>query len=106
MVDLVEHIDSHLAVAPSLSDMGWRVGISPSHFARKFRHSTGLSLYRFINRRRILRSLDTLRDESQSLAGVSLDLGFSSQSHFTRLFSKLTGMTPAKYRKQVRRVVG
>ncbi|MBM4013222.1 MAG: helix-turn-helix transcriptional regulator [Planctomycetes bacterium] len=43
-------------------------------------------------------------DHRRPLASVALDLGFSSQSHFTRLFSSLTGMTPAKYRKQFRPV--
>lgn len=105
MDDLVGYIDAHLAVAPSLSDMGWRVGVSPSHFAKKFRHSTGLSLCRFINRRRILKSLETLKTDAP-LASIALDLGFSSQSHFTRLFSSLTGMTPAKYRNSVKRTVG
>lgn len=105
MDDLVAYLDAHLTIAPSLSDMGWRVGISPSHFAKKFRQSTGVSLCRFINRRRIFRSLETLKTDSP-LAGIALDLGFSSQSHFTRIFSGLTGMTPARYQKQVRRTVG
>ncbi|MFM7033806.1 MAG: helix-turn-helix domain-containing protein, partial [Planctomycetia bacterium] len=70
------------------------------------RQSTGLSLHRFVNRRRVKRSLDVLRDESSTLTEVSIRLGFSSQSHFTRLFSGLTGMTPAKYRKQFGRVSG
>jgi AraC family transcriptional regulator len=105
MDDLVASIDAHLVVAPSLSDLGWRVGVSPSHFAKKFRHSTGLSLCRFINRRRILRSLETLKTDAP-LASIALDLGFSSQSHFTRIFSGLTGMTPARYQKQARRIVG
>jgi AraC-like DNA-binding protein len=103
---LVEYIDAHLKVAPCLSDMCVRVGLSPSHFARKFRQSTGLSLHRFINRRRILSAFELLRDRSRPLADTALELGFSSQSHFTRLFSGLTGMTPAKYRKQVKRAVG
>ena len=81
-------------------------GLSPSHFAGKFRQSMGLSLRRFINRRRLCGSLQKLKDESQSLAHLALDLGFSSQSHFTRLFSGLTGMTPLTYRKQVKRTLG
>jgi AraC-like DNA-binding protein len=103
--NLVEYIDHRLRLAPSLSDMAALVGLSPSHFAKKFRQSTGLSLCRFINRRRILRSLEDLKAES-SLARISLDLGFSSQSHFTRTFSGLTGITPANYQKAVRRIVG
>lgn len=50
--------------------------------------------------------MDVLRDQSRPLAELALDLGFSSQSHFTRLFSALTGMTPARYRKEVKRTVG
>jgi AraC family transcriptional regulator len=86
--------------------MGQRVGISPSYFGRKFRQSTGLSLHRFVNRRRILASLNLLKDQSLPLAHTALELGFSSQSHLTRLFSAMTGMTPAKYRKQVKQTVG
>jgi AraC family transcriptional regulator len=106
LADLVAYIDEHLRLAPSLSDMSVRVGLSPSHFAKKFRHSTGLSLHRFINRRRIGKSLELLKAKTSTLTGAALDLGFSSQSHFTRLFSDHTGMTPAKFRKQFRQTVG
>lgn len=105
LLNLVSHVDQHLRCAPSLSDMALLAGMSPSHFARKFRHSTGLSLGRFINHRRVLQSLETLKGDS-SPASIALDLGFSSQSHFTRIFSGLTGMTPANYQRSVRRVMG
>jgi AraC-like DNA-binding protein len=105
LLSLTAYLDEHLRIAPSLSDMSIRVGMSPSHFAKQFRHSTGLSVGRFMNRRRIWWSLETLKNDT-SLASVALDLGFSSQSHFTRIFSGLTGMTPAKYQKQFRRTVG
>lgn len=103
---LCEHVDAHIRVPPSLGEMGRLVGLSPSHFARKFRSSTGLSLQRFVNRRRIDRALRTLRSQSCDLAALALDLGFSSQSHLTRLFGDLTGMTPARYHKHFRRTVG
>jgi len=103
---VVDYIDAHLQPAPALGDIALAFGLSPSHFARKFRQSTGLSLHRFINRRRIQRSLEALKNRAESLAGVSVQLGFSSQSHFTRLFSSLTGMTPAKYQKCFQPTVG
>lgn len=103
---LVEHIDAHLRIAPSLADMALLVGLSPSHFARKFRDSTGLSLHRFINRRRLHAALEAFRSRTVPLANLALDLGFSSQSHFTRLFHDLTGMTPARYRRQCAPTVG
>lgn len=106
MQNLVDYIDFHLRLAPTLSAMALVAALSPSHFAKKFRQSTGLSLQRFINRRRLSASIPLLQANSDSLSGIALDLGFSSQSHFTRLFSDTTGMTPAKYRKQFRRVAG
>lgn len=96
----VSYIDAHLRNPPSLGDLALLAGRSPSHFAKKFRHSTGLSVHRFINRRRVQASLHLLKTGSLPLAHVALELGFSSQSHFTRLFSEMTGMTPARYRKQ------
>ncbi|MFM8415294.1 MAG: helix-turn-helix domain-containing protein [Planctomycetota bacterium] len=104
--NLVHYIDEHLRIAPSLAEMALMVGLSPSHFAKKFRLSTGLSLHRFINRRRLRRAFELLKSPTASLADISLDLGFSSQSHFTRLFSLITGMTPAKYAKQFRPTLG
>ena len=53
--------------------------------------------------RRIRLALVMLHDDSRSLAQLSLDLGFSSQSHFTRLFSGLTGMSPGRFQRQCAR---
>lgn len=99
--DIVAYIDANLQIAPSLRDIALIAGLSPSHFAKKFRISTGLGLHRFVNLRRIQAALELLEEESTPLAHVAINLGFSHQSHFTRLFSELTGMTPAKYRKQI-----
>ena len=99
MRQIVDRIDAHLGCHASLADVSQGFGLSPSHFARKFQHSTGLSLNRFMNRRRIGISLDLLKTSKGSLAQLSLDLGFCSQSHFTRLFRGLTGLTPHQFRR-------
>ena len=106
LIDLTEWIDARLFEPPGLAEMAKATGLSPSHCARKFRHSTGLSLHRFVNRRRILASMTLLQDHSQPIVDVAIRLGFSSQSHFARLFRDLTGMTPARYRKQFRPTIG
>lgn len=99
MRQIVERMDAHLGVHVSLENLATNVGLSPSHFARKFQQSAGLSLNRFLNRRRIGMSFAMLREGSSPLSRISLDLGFSSQSHFTRLFSGLTGITPHQFRR-------
>ena len=103
---IVAYIDAHLGVPVSLEFMGSTVGLSPGHFARKFHHSVGESLCRFMNRRRIGASFALLRGGGVPLARIALELGFSSQSHFTRLFSGLTGITPNQFRSSHQRTSG
>jgi len=100
---LVAYIDDHLQSAPALQEICVRVGMSPGHFGKKFRQSTGLSLHRFINYRRIRKSLQMLKREATPLKSIGASMGFSSHSHFTRTFTELTGMTPFKFRKQFKR---
>lgn len=95
-------IDADLRCPPKSEDLGLRTGYSPSHFARKMRLTTGLSLERFCNHRRVAAALRRLKADDVSLATLALDLGFASQSHFSRVFAACTGMTPAKFRKRFR----
>jgi len=106
MRQLVVCIDAHLAVPMTLETLAATVQLSPGHFARKFHHSAGLSLNRFINTRRISASFTLLRQRTGSLARIALDLGFSSQSHFTRLFSARTGISPDQFRRLHQGTVG
>lgn len=100
--NLIDSIDANLRAGPTATDMATLCGLSPTHFASKFQRSVGMSLHRFVNRRRIRASLDLLKSQTPPLAQVSLDLGFSSQSHFTRIFSGVMGISPAKFRRQYR----
>ena len=99
MRQIVECIDANLATHLSLEDIAQTVGLSPGHFARKFRHSVGQSLGRFMNTRRVGMSFAMLREDTATLANIAIDLGFSSQSHYTRLFSSLTGIAPRQFRR-------
>lgn len=103
MQQLVDLIASRLDTPPTVAELAALHGLSPSHFARLFRRSTGTSLGRFIVRQRIQASLNGLAADIEPLATIATDLGFASQSHFTRCFSELTGMTPGRYRRQHRR---
>lgn len=65
---LLVYIDAHLRLPPSLSDVAALVGMSPSHFARKFRRSLGLSLGEFMNLRRVQACLRSLQKGLTPLA--------------------------------------
>lgn len=96
---LCERIDAQLRLPPGLEAMACQVGLSPSHFARKFTQTTGYSLLRFVNARRVQKSLTLLKLRETCIVELAIDLGFSSQSHFTHVFHQHTGMTPARYQR-------
>lgn len=90
-------IEAHLDHAIRLADLAQLVDLSPFHFHRMFRASKGMTLQAWITRRRIDRARTMLETPGQ-LIEVAMACGFSSQSHFTRTFKSLTGLTPAAYR--------
>ena len=106
MRQIIERVDVGITARTTLAGTSQGFGLSRSHFARKFRDSTGLSLNRFVSRRRIGLSLQMLHDGAVELSQMSLTLGFASQSHFTRVFGSVTGMSPYQFRRSQFRMYG
>lgn len=74
--------------------------LSVSHFVRAFRQSTGLPPHQWIVMRRVDLSKDLLaKGAMRPLAEIALACGFADQSHFTRTFSRIVGMTPGAWRR-------
>ena len=74
--------------------------LSVSHFVRAFRQSTGLPPHQWIVMRRVNLSKDLLVEgTARPLAEIALACGFADQSHFTRTFSRIVGMTPGAWRR-------
>lgn len=91
-------IEADLAEKLTIARLAELVGLSPYHFARMFKISFGTGPAQFILRMRLER-VKRLLATNLSLADVGAAAGFSQQSHMTTHFSKLTGLTPARYRR-------
>jgi len=78
----------------SLDEVAGAVGASPFHLARLFRRHTGFSLHGYRTRMRLMRALDCLEAARGAMTDLALDLGFSSQSHFTDVFRRAFGVPP------------
>jgi AraC family transcriptional regulator len=96
---VVEYIEGHLDVGPTLAEMASVARLSPYHFARQFRAATGLPPHQFVLARRVDRVRQLLQGGDDSpLAQVAARAGFSDQSQFTRHFKRLVGVTPGRFR--------
>ncbi|WP_282610389.1 AraC family transcriptional regulator [Pelagibius sp. Alg239-R121] len=92
---------SEPAAAHSIAGFAAELDISPRHFARCFKASTGLTPGRMLRQARVERAIDLII-AGQDLAEVALDCGYSSQSHLTSQFKAETGMTPGQFRQRNR----
>ena len=72
--------------------------ISPAHFSRSFRAVFGETPHRYLQRRRVERSMFLLRETDRSVTDVCFDVGFTSLGTFSRTFREIVGETPSGYR--------
>ena len=94
---VLTYIDEHLGERISLGELACEAGISRFHFARQFRLSTGESPMEYLRHVRIERSKSILQNRETTIAEVAATLGFSDQSHFTRTFGRLVGVSPGSF---------
>jgi AraC-like DNA-binding protein len=83
-----------------VSALAQELGMSDSQFSRFFRRATGNTFTEFVNRIRINRACQLLRESRRFIADISLEVGFNSMANFNRRFQDIKGMTPSDYRKQ------
>jgi AraC family transcriptional regulator len=85
----------------SLNLVARSAGVHPSHMAREFHRTYGMTIGEYIRKLRVEFVAEQLsrREPSLSLTDLALDAGFSSHAHMAAVFHRLTGMTPGEYRK-------
>jgi AraC-like DNA-binding protein len=72
--------------------------ISEAHFIRLFRATFGETPHRYLQRRRVERSMFLLRETDRSVTDVCFDVGFTSRGTFCRTFREIVGESPSDYR--------
>ena len=91
-------IDAHLGERLTLPAIAGLLDTSPFHFAHAFKQGTGVAPHQYVIRRRIERAKELLAATDLPLAEIALAVGCASQSHFSALFHRVTGLTPQTYR--------
>jgi AraC family transcriptional regulator len=96
---VVDHIDRHITTRVLVAELSALVQRSEAHFSRSFRRTFGHSPHAFIIRRRIELAAQYMLQTEASLSDVALECGFVDQAHLCKHFRRVTGETPAAWRR-------
>jgi AraC-like DNA-binding protein len=94
--DACDYIGTNLNRVIKLNEIAARTHMSPFYLNRIFREEIGVPPYTYLLQTRIKKSIDLLM-KTDSITEAAFCLGFSDQSHFTRLFKKDVGITPKQF---------
>jgi AraC family transcriptional regulator len=94
----IDYIHARLEQDITLSELADVAQMSPYRFARAFKQATGIPPHQYLLAQRIERAKNLLTRKQLTIADISYQLGFASQSHFTATFRRFTKVTPTVYR--------
>jgi transcriptional regulator GlxA family with amidase domain len=97
-----EYIEAHLHDSIELAELAAIAGLSIFHFARQFKQSAGVTPHYYLIRSRVERARELLASTDLSLSEIAFATGFSDQSHLTRHFRQMIGVTPGQFRWSLR----
>ncbi len=94
----IDYIHAHLNRDLSLAELASVVNISPTYFASLFKQAMGVSPHQYVIQQRVEQAKLMLSKTDLAIPDIALRVGFSSQSHLTQQFKRITGMTPRQVR--------
>src|SRR5437763_15614344 len=95
---ITDHFAKNVADDLTIDRLATLVNMSPFHFARCFKQTTGMTPHQFVTRERIQRAREMLVLGKQSIGEIAMALGFASQSHFADVYRRITGSSPRRDR--------
>jgi AraC family transcriptional regulator len=97
---VIDFVHAHFAQDMPLGALATVAGLSPYHFARLFKQSTGLAPHQYLVQVRVERAKGLLIHSRESVTSIALQVGFCDQSHFATHFKRAYGVTPRSFRQR------
>lgn len=94
-------IEANYALDLSVAQIAEDVYLSPTYVSLLYKQETGETLFEYLTKVRIERAKELLQDPRNKFYEISGAVGYSDPSHFSKLFKKVTGLTPSAYREQL-----
>ncbi len=99
MKETIRFIHANLTTQFNIRELAEKLRCHPDYLGRKFKQHTGVELGLYIRRVRVDQARELLKNRHKTIDDVAEACGFSDRIHFAKVFKKLTGETPGRYRR-------
>ena len=100
-MDTISYIQLNLNKEITVNHLAERANQHPDYFSRLFLQSTGERPIVYIHEKRIERAQYLITTSNMTFEQIATETGFESVSYFSRIFKKITGMSPRQYKEQI-----
>ncbi|NLM80409.1 MAG: AraC family transcriptional regulator [Clostridiales bacterium] len=97
---VIDHINKNLDSELRLGELAEMVHLSPTYFSTLFKRFNGVSPIEYIVHKRVQRAIELIRTTDMNLTEIAMACGFNNATNFYKAFNKVTGRTPASYRRK------
>lgn len=98
---VIKYIDENYTQNISLDCLEKELSLNKYYLSHVFKEKTGLTIVEYVHYRRIAEAQKRLKDKEQKPIDICYSCGFNNMQHFYRVFRKITGLSPEKYRKSI-----
>lgn len=99
--EALDYIHAHYNREISLDEVAKAMNMSYHYFSKFFKETTGQNFIDYLTELRVEKSKELLKDLSLSIKNISYDVGYSDPNYFSKLFKRITGITPTEYRENI-----
>lgn len=98
IIKAIEYIDDNIQDNITLDKISFVCNLSQCYFSKLFKKETGLNFVAYLNEKKVIKAKQLLINTDKPINNIAIDLGFEDCGYFIRIFKKIEGMTPKKYR--------
>ncbi len=95
VLEMIDHIKNNYEEKISISDLSKELAYSESMLNRKFKKEVHITFNEYLNRYRINKAIDLLKNSDYNITEIAYMCGYSSAKYFARVFKKYLGMSPS-----------
>ena len=105
---VITYIDEHFDKKLTLEAISAEAGLSPNYLSSLFRKISGITLWNYVNSKRIEKAVKLITDENikENMIDIAAECGFNNTANFNKTFKTVTGMTPKEYRNNAHLILG